>query len=375
MKINKLKVGFIGGAVNSAVGYAHFAAVNMDGKYEITAGAFSRDPKINFETANVYGVPNERVYSDWRQMLENESHHLDAVIVLTPTPTHFEIVSECIEAGYPVICEKALATNCEEIKQLQHLRDKHNGFVAVTYNYSGYPLVRELRDIIKSGKMGKVLHVQAEMPQEGYIRVDELGNKPHPQNWRLKDGKIPTIHLDLAVHLHQLIYYLIEKSPLKVVSDQQTCGWFSVVDNVTAMCRYEGDVLGQFWFSKSALGHRNGLRLRIFGENASAEWFQANAEEILISYSDGRREVLDRGSGYKIASKNRYTRFKVGHPAGYIEAFANLYCDIFDCLNYFKKTGNFLANEVFSTEVSFEGAKMLETMAQSSKLKKWLEIV
>lgn len=370
-----LSLGFIGGALDSAVGYVHFAASMLDNKFFLQAGCFSRKTDVNKESAKTYGVSEDRIYSTWQEMLANEKDKLDAIVVLTPTPAHFEVVKACLEAKVPVICEKALATCVEEAQEIKNLRDKNNGFLAVTYNYSGYPMIRELRELIKSGKLGEILHFQAEMPQEGFIRVDAQGNKPKPQEWRLSDSKIPTIHLDLAVHLHELIDYVIGEKPESVVSDQDSDGWFkNIVDNVNCLCRYTNDVQGQIWFSKSALGNRNGLKLRIYGSKASAEWVQMNPEELVLSFADGHKQILDRASTVMIANEQKYSRFKAGHPAGFIEAFANLYSDIADSLIEYKKTGKMQSKEVFSVELALEGLKMLEAMVESSRSKKWEKI-
>ncbi|MCU7932188.1 MAG: Gfo/Idh/MocA family oxidoreductase [Candidatus Thiodiazotropha sp. (ex Codakia rugifera)] len=374
MPSSPLALGFIGGALDSAVGYAHFSACGMDNRWKLVAGAFSQDPRINQDTAKAYGVSGDRVYDDWADMIAKEKDHLDAVTILTPTPSHYHIVSECLTQGMPVICEKALATTSVEIQMILEARNARNGFLAITYNYSGYPMVRELRALIRSGELGEILHFQAEMPQEGYRRVDTHGNKLHPQEWRLHDGDIPTIHLDLAVHLHQLIHYLTDQHPLEVVADQSTCGWFNVIDNVTCLCRYSEKILGQMWFSKSALGHRNGLRIRIYGSEASAEWFQANPEELILSYADGRRQILDRGADTQLAGLTRYSRFKVGHPAGFVEAFANLYTDIANSMQEYKMTAQWQSDEVFSAELALEGMSMLEAMVRSISMRKWIAV-
>ncbi len=367
-----LSLGFIGGATSSAVGYSHFVACGMDKQWSLDAGCFSTNAEENIESAIAYGVPRERLYNDWHSLIEREKDRLDAVLVLTPTPTHCEIVSACLQKGIAVICEKALAVNAEEIKTLIAERDNHKGFLAVTYNYSGYPMIRELKHLIESGKLGEICHFQAEMPQEGFIRVDSAGKKPQPQHWRLQDQSIPTIHLDLAVHLHQLIYYLIKRSPQEVISNQGSSGWFEeIIDNVSCLSRYSGNVQGQFWFSKSALGHRNGLRLRVYGSKASAEWFQANPEELLISGADGRREILDRASMVEHANVDRYGRFKPGHPAGFIEAFANLYTDIANSLRQYQSSNSWQSAEVFGAELALEGLSFLEAMVDSVEDKSW----
>ncbi len=369
-----LKLGFIGGALDSAVGYAHFSSCMMDKRWNLVAGAFSTDERANREAGKTYKISTRRIYGDWRNMLVREMGFLDAVAVLTPTPSHYEIVTECLKQGLPVICEKALATNSNEIRVMEKIRKEHMGFLAVTYNYSGYPMVRELRNIIRKGTLGRILHFQAEMPQEGYRRVDGAGNKLHPQEWRLHDGSVPIIYVDLAVHLHHLIHYLVEQKPIEVVADQTTCGWFDVIDNVSCLCRYTDDISGQMWFSKSALGFRNGLKIRICGSDASAEWVQANPEELMICHADGRREIRDRGADSHVASLPRYTRFKVGHPAGFIEAFANLYVDISECLRAFQRTGKWESQEVFNAELALEGLCMFEAMVRSASSKQWQAI-
>lgn len=367
-----LTLGFIGGSLQSAVGYAHHTSAVMDNQWALVTGCFSRNHETNQATAEAYGVSSERTYKTWQEMLNAEKGHVDAIVVLTPTPSHHEMVTACLRAGFPVICEKALATSSLEAREIIATRNANKGFLAVTYNYSGYPMVRELRHIIKEGRLGRLQHFQVEMPQEGFIRVDRHGNKPKPQSWRLNDGDVPTIHLDLAVHLHQLLHYLTDQSPLEVVTDQGRFGYFpEIIDNVINLCRYSDGMHGQIWFSKASLGHRNGLRLRIYGTQGSAEWFQANPEEVLLAFADGRRETIDRAADVELAGLKRYNRFKAGHPAGFVESFANLYSDIATCLRQFQATGKWHSDDVFSGELALEGLGLIEAMAKSADTKRW----
>lgn len=343
----------------------------MDGLWELQAGAFSRDQATNARAAETYGVAASRTYAGITELLENEKDRIDAVVLLTPTPDHYAMTLECLRSGVPVICEKTLAMTSAQADEIDRLRRSMNGFLAVIYNYSGYPMARELRQMIRDGALGEILHFQAEMPQEGFLRTDDRGNKPVPQDWRQADGPIPTLHLDLAVHLHELIYYLTSQRPVEVVADQASRGWFPVVDNVSCLARYTGRTQGQFWFSKCALGHRNGLRLRIYGSLASAEWFQLNPEELLLSHADGRRQILDRAANAQVASLTRYNRFKAGHPAGFNEALANLYVDIHGALAEFKATGHQVSDEVFGAELAVEGLEFLEAMVRSCVSNQW----
>lgn len=371
---DKLRLAFVGGSPSSAAGYAHYVASRMDGVWRLEAGAFSRSSDTNRAAAEVYGVAPSRVHDKLETLLAKESGAIDAVVILAPTPDHYRMVEQVLQKNIPVICEKALAMTSEEARAIQNLCESKNGFLAVIYNYSGYPMVRELRAMIREGVLGEILHFQAEMPQEGFLRTDDKGNKPVPQDWRQKDGPVPTLHLDLAVHLHELVFYLTGEKPLEVVADQASRGWFPVIDNVSCLARYSHEVQGQLWFSKCALGNRNGLRLRIYGSKASAEWYQLNPEEVVVSFADGRRQILDRAANTKVASLLRYNRFKAGHPAGFNEALANLYVDIHAALTGYKATARQESNEVFGADLAVEGLQFLEAMVRSCASRTWEKV-
>lgn len=369
-----LRIGFLGGALNSAVGYAHFVSCRMDARWSVEAGCFSREAGLNAETAAAYGVPGARTYADIPALLEAERGRLDAVAVLTPTPLHTDHVVMALDAGYPVISEKALATSSAEAAAIQAAVQRNRGFLAVTFNYSGYPMVRELRHLIRRGGLGEVKQIQIEMPQEGFIRLSAAGKPMTPQYWRLEDYTVPTISLDLGVHLHHLVHFLTGARPLEVMADQATQGNFAgIVDNVMAFAHYSDDLRVQFWYSKVALGYRNGLRVRVFGNKGSAEWHQMNPEFINLAYNDGSAAVLQRGAeGLAIANQARYNRFKAGHPAGFTEAFANLYRDIADLmLGRDDGSEDGPGSFVFGAEHAGEGLRLMECMAVASRTRAW----
>ncbi|UZE97560.1 Gfo/Idh/MocA family protein [Alkalimarinus alittae] len=370
-----LSLGFIGGSIDSAVGHTHQIASQMDGRWQLVAGCFSRNKSVNDKTAAEWGLSSERTYSTYKALIEKEQGKLDAIVVLTPTPSHTDIVIAALDAGYAVICEKTLSTSSQEALLIEESVKRNNGFLAVTLNYSGYPMMRELRRIIKAGDLGRVQQIQIEMPQEGFIRLDAEGNQTQPQAWRLRDNTVPTISLDLGIHLHHIIHYLTQERPVDVVADQASYGWFKdVVDSVTCMLRYTDDIRCQMWFSKTALGHRNGLKVRVFGDRGSAEWLQVQPEELLLSYINGKREIVDRASFVSEACLPRYNRFKAGHPAGFIEAFANIYCDMADCYFEYKNTGTYTSREVYGVSHAVEGLQLFEAIALSVKKRCWVSI-
>ncbi len=369
-----LKLGFIGGGINSAVGYTHKIASQMDNRWKLVAGCFSTHEDINFATAEKYGVEKNRVYYKYLDFLQNETK-LDAISVLTPTIHHAEVIVEALKRGYSIICEKALTGTVHEAHKICGEVEKNNAWLAVTYNYTGYPMIRELRQMILDGILGTIHCIQIEMPQEGFIRYIKDGTKPNPQSWRLKDGDIPTISLDLGVHLHQMVHFFTGEKPLEVIADQSSNGFFKqIIDNVMCIARYSNDIKVQMWYSKSAIGYRNGLKLRIFGNEGSAEWYQMQPEELLFYDKYGKSEIIDRASYVSLADNVRYNRFKSGHPAGFIEAFANQYYDLADSLISFKKGIAYKSPYVFEAKIAEEGLKMMEAIALSAKKHAWQKV-
>ena len=367
-----LKIGFIGGGLNSAVGNTHRISSQMDRRWRLDAGCFSTDDDVNRETASQWGLDQSRVYDDWRVLLSREQGQLDAICLLTPTPMHAEMAIEALNHGFAVICEKTMATSSKEAAAICQAVEANKAFFAVTFNYTGYPMLRELRQMIIGGTLGVLNLIQIEMPQEGYARLNKQGEPSKPQAWRLKDNEIPIISLDLGAHLHHMIYFLSGEKPLQVIADQTSYGFFKhVTDNVICLARYTGSLRSQIWYSKMALGHRNGLRVRVYGDKGSAEWFQLEPEELIFNDIYGKRQIIDRASCVELADQLRYNRFKSGHPAGFIEAFANHYYDLADSLLEFKKTGGYASPWVFSATQAKEGLEMLEAMSISAKNNCW----
>lgn len=372
MQDRPYQIAFIGGGINSAVGETHKIASQMDGCFKLVAASFSKSESTNNETAKAWGIPPERLYKNYASLLEKEKGKLDAVVILTPTDYHKEIIIEALRYGYPVISEKSLATSYEEGLEIKKVVEETNGFFCITYNYTGYPIIRELKHLIAEGKLGKIQQIQIEMPQEGFLRLNANGEPPKPQAWRLKDTTIPKISLDLGSHLHNMILFLTEENPIRIVSDQATFGLFpQIIDNVGALVQYPNNMKAQIWFSKTALGSRNGLKLRLYGSKGSAEWLQLDPETLKLSDVYGNVNLMDRTTNVQVANQARYNRFKAGHPAGFIEAFANYYRDIADCLAQYFSTGKFNSTYVFDIDASCAGLSMMQAAAKSAKSGCW----
>ena len=361
----KLKLGFIGGGVGSIAGYPHFIASQMDQRFKVVAGVFSHNKERNQETASKFKV---KCYNSTEKMLQNEQ--LDVVAVLTPTPRHFEDIKMLLKRDIPIICEKPLVSSYKDAIEVQNL--SKNKFLTVTYNYSGYPMIRELKDVIESGRLGKIISIDLKMPQESFLRPPK--SHLYPQQWRLKDGDIPMIALDLGVHLQHLAFFLLGKRPTQILSTMNNFSKYDVVDDMSLLLKYQNNMIGKIWISKVALGERNGLSVSVYGTNGSATWIQENSETLNLAFQNGDKLILDRGGDCAIASQKRYNRMTPGHPSGFIEAFANLYFDTGDCLDEWKSCRRFDNPYLHGISHSVDGLSMFYKARISHKTNQWVDL-
>ena len=212
MKKN-LCLGFIGGGTNSTIGRMHYLASKLDNKWNLVSGFFSRNKKINLKSGDVYNVNKSRIYNSLNDFIKYESSQLDAVALLTPTPSHSKILKKLIKINIPIICEKPLINSKNQMKEVKSLFSNKNKLIRVTYNYTGYPILRELKKIIKKKKIGKIKQFFFYMPQNAFVK--KTISKIKPKLWRLNDTGYPNILGDLGSHLVHMCDFLIEKTPNK----------------------------------------------------------------------------------------------------------------------------------------------------------------
>jgi predicted dehydrogenase len=333
----------------------------MDGHFEVVAGAFSRDPIKNRQTAKAHEISTDLIFDDWQTMLNVLGDEIDAVLVLTPTPSHRDIVLAAMRQGLHVICEKSLTTCSKDASVIAAEAARHDRHCLVTFNYTGYPAVREMRQRIASGSLGLINQICIEMPQEGFLR-----QAANPQEWRTRDYEIPTVSLDLGVHVLHLAEFIAPCGRAETVSAiaRHSGAITEVIDNVNCLIGFENGAVGNFWWSKAALGYRNGLRVRVFGSEASLQWCQMNPEDIQLCHPDGRREIIDRGrsvAGEEMAYP-AYNRFKAGHPAGFIEAFANLYANFAELFHGRSGAIGTDQEDLYSAQAAARGLEILEAV-------------
>ena len=358
----RLKLGFIGGSIDSIAGYTHFIASQMDGKFEVVGGIFSSDTNKSRKTAEFFNVKHF-------DNIDNLVNEVDMIVILLPTPNHYEMLLKLKKYNIPIICEKPLVSTLEEAKKIKELYK--DSFLVVTYNYSGYPMVRELKALIQQNYFGNIINIVIEMPQESFFRPPK--SVKYPQKWRLKDGFIPMIALDLGTHLHHLAYFLLEKEPKSVMADFNSLSKYNVIDDVKMMLKYSEDLVGFFSFSKIKLGNANSLKIEIYGDRASAKWEQNSSELLEISLNNGEKRVLNRGCDLIVANQKRYNRMTYGHPSGFIEAFGNLYYDIYEVYKNYKNGDVINGPYVFGIDHAYNGLKLFHCARESSLKGGWVE--
>jgi predicted dehydrogenase len=369
-----LRLAFIGGGINSAVGNVHRIASQIDGRWKLVCGVFSRSHEVNTSSAIAYGLSESAVCADLDDLIRRKED-FDAVSVLSPTNLHFDHISQLLESNIKIISEKSMVANVGEALKIVEKQNNSLQEVFVTYNYTAYPMVREMKSRIQNQEIGKILSIQIEMPQEGFLKLSSSLEPPKVQAWRKLDGEISTLSLDLGVHTQNLIHFVTGLSGVQFIGVKSHRGLVTdAVDYVSALGKYSEDVEVSIWYGKTALGNRNGLRIRVFGEHGSFEWEQIYPDRLIFANQTGTRKFIDPGSGdLLVAQQSRYQRFKPGHPTGFIEAFANYYLDIFNVISPMGSPTDSLAY-LFNATHALDGLKELQAIEKSCSTESWEKV-
>ena len=366
------EIGFIGGGIDSGIGKTHYNSICLNRNWKLSAGFFSRNKKINILSGKKYNIPKNRIYSSIDSFLKNEKK-IGAVSLLTPIPNRYNTIKKIIKNKIPIICEKPLLASIEESKKIKKILNKN--FLTVTYNYTGYPMIRELENLIKKKSFfGKINSIFIEMPSGVFL--EKKTKKENIAKWRLKDGKIPMSFLDLGSHVFNLMYFLTKHYPENLIAKSSTFGKFkNIKDDVMCFGSLNKNTNFNIWFSKSTLGYDNGLKIRIFGKKASVEWVQSEPEKLKINTNDKKNFTIDRGSYLSLISKfKRYNDFKSGHPTGFLEAFKNLYDDILQNIENYKKKIKLNKTYIFEFEHAQKILTVLDSIQKSFVSKKWIKL-
>ena len=330
----RLRMGMVGGGRGAFIGSVHRIAAALDGTTELACGAFSSDPERSRASGADLLLPGNRVYGDYREMIEREARlpadeKIDFVAIVTPNDQHHGPAKLALEAGFPVMCDKPLCLNMEQAKELEATVEKTGLLFGLTHNYTGYPMVKEARQRVRAGELGKIRRVVAEYPQ-GWLatRLESTGQKQ--ANWRTdpKRAGASCCVGDIGTHAANLTEY-VTGLPIEEVSAELSTFVVGrpLDDDASVMLRLADGARGVLWASQIAIDEENGLNLRVYGEKGSLEWHQEEPNTLLLKWPDKPRELVRAGANYARLSPEALgaTRLPAGHPEGYLEGFANLY--------------------------------------------------
>ena len=331
----RLVAGMVGGGAGADIGKTHRWGMRLDDRYELAAGVFGRSRESSLALAAELGVPTDRTYQGYREMAEAESRRPDGVevvVVATPNDSHSAIAGEFLRRGISVVCEKPLTPDSGSAADLVRLAAEHGALLAVPHCYSAYAMVRHAARLVRDGALGRVTYVDAEHASGWAASALESGG--HKQaGWRT-DPRVsgpPSVVADLGTHALHLVRYVSGLEAEQVSAHLHTLvPGRRVFDNATVSLRLTGEVPGRVWASMAATGHHHGLRLRVFGDRASLEWQHEDPHHLVVRELTGRATILTQGMAGLSEDADRVTRVGLGHPEGFIEAFANFYRDVAD---------------------------------------------
>ena len=330
----KVKMGMVGGGKGAFIGAVHRMAAALDGQIELVCGAFSGDPKTSRESGRALFLPPDRVYGSYAEMFAAEKtlpvgERMDFVTIVTPNHMHYPVARMALEAGFPVMCDKPATFNLAEAKALEKLVKRSGLLYGLTHNYTGYPLVKEARERVRRGDLGKVRKVVVEYLQ-GWLSTLLEGTGQKQAAWRTdpKRSGASGCMGDIGTHAENLAEYVTGLRIEEVCADlKSVVKGRRLEDDGSVLLHLQGGAQGLLYASQVAAGEENGLRLRVYGERGGMEWSHAEPNTLLVKWLDRPMEVLRAGTNYSHLGRAALGNLRVpgGHPEGFIEAFANLY--------------------------------------------------
>jgi predicted dehydrogenase len=323
----KVRYGMVGGGPGAFIGAVHRKAAALDGEIELVAGAFSSDASKSRRQGEELFLDPKRVYGSYEEMAEKErklpdGERIDFVSIVTPNASHFAIARTFLEAGFHVVCDKPMTTTIEDAEALCKLVAKHKAVFALTHNYTGYPMVKQARELVRQGKLGRIQKVVAEYSQGWILAVAGMNV------WRLdpKHAGISSAIGDIGVHALNLTQYVTGLELEAICADLTSFGkGYELEDDANILVHFKGGARGILYASQVSAGEENGLRLRVYGDKAGLDWKQENPNYLDLLRGDGPAEVWKRGNEYLAPVVKHNTRIPSGHPEGFIEGFANVY--------------------------------------------------
>ena len=371
----RLRLGMVGGGFDSVIGETHRIAFGADGLFELVAGAFSIDPAVAAETGRGLLIDDSRVYADFRDMARREHSRpdgIDAVLVATPPQLHAEVTLAFLKAGIDVICEKPLTRTLADAEALRTAVQASGQIFVLTHCYAAFPMVRHARDLVRAGALGRLRMVEAEFAG-GAPGVNLEPDDPGARHWRFRASSMgrDAILGEVGTHAYHLMRYVSGLEPQRLSARLQTFArGREVFDNAYLDFDYPSGAVGRLWTSYVATGTQHGLSLRVYGEDASLEWREEDAEFLRLRPLREPERVLRAGQDETSDLVARSARFRPGHPEGYGLAFANLYVDAAMAIAARRSGGSPRPwlDHLPGIDDGVEGLRMIDAAARSAAL-------
>jgi len=330
--MNKIRLGLVGGGGDSLIGVLHRIASQMFDSYEIVGGVFNPNWEESISFAKEIGLKTDRIYKDFDTLIEEENkkskdERMEVVSVLTPNFLHYPMAKKLLENNFNVICEKPLTTSYDEAVELQELQKKNNAAFAVTYTYTGYPIVRQMKDMIKNGVIGKVQKVDMQYYQ-GWINPIIHDVEKRSTTWRLQPEKsgISCCMGDIGTHAYHMLEYLTDMKVKEVLADLNHLYEDNELDvDGTVLIRFSDHSKGVIRASQIATGEENNLTVAIYGDKGGFRWEQENPNYLYYLTSDKPLQVLKPGNPYLSEFSLQDTKLPAGHPEGIFDSMGNIY--------------------------------------------------
>ncbi len=379
----KLRMGMVGGGKDAFIGAIHRIAANMDGLIELCCGALSIHNDVAFESGKSLFLPEDRIYLSYEEMIEKESRmpaekKIDFITIVTPNFAHYAPAIMALENGFNVVLEKPMTFSLDEAKQLKQKVDETGLLLCLTHTYSGYPMVKQARQMVQEGELGKVRKIYVEYPQGWLSKLSEReGNKQAA--WRTdpkRSGKSGCMG-DIGTHAAHLAEYI---SGLKIT---HLCADLNIMvegraldDDGNVLLKFDNGAAGVLMASQVAAGEENALKIRIYGEKGGIEWAQMEPNTLLVKWLDQPAQIFKAGGAYLSSFAKHNTRTPGGHPEGYLEAFGNIYRNFALTLSS-KLSGQQPTKEMLDfprVDEGVRGMAFIDSVVASSKSdKKWFK--
>jgi predicted dehydrogenase len=379
----KLRMGMIGGGKDAFIGAIHRYAINMDGLIELVAGALSVSPEIAVDSGKSLFLDEERIYTDYKTMLEKEGampldKKIDFVSIVTPNFLHFEPAMMALDKGFNVVIEKPIAFSLKEAQKLKSKVEETGLTLLLTHTYTGYPMVKQAKQMLKEGLLGKIRKAFVEYPQ-GWLStaLETSGNAQ--ALWRTdpkRSGKAGAMG-DIGTHAFNLAEYVTDLKVVKLCADiNSIVPGRKLDDDGAVLMNFENGASGVLIATQVAAGEENNIKIRVYGEKGGLEWEQKDANTLLVKWLDKPAEIYRAGAGYLSSYAKHNSRTPAGHPEGYLEAFANLYRNFALTLSA-KLSGETPKPEWLDfpgVEEGVRGMMFIEKVIESGRSdKKWIE--